>query len=56
MVDDVRVGGETRFDSQLSLMNCQIFSTGLSSGDFGGNDTSVMLGGTGSVFETCHPA
>jgi ornithine carbamoyltransferase len=37
-------------------MNCQIFSTGLSSGDFGGSDTSVMLGGTGSIFETCHPA
>jgi hypothetical protein len=47
---------KTRFDSQLSLMNCQIFSTELSSGDFGGSDTSVMLGGTGGVFETCHPA
>ena len=54
MVDDVRVGVTTRFDSQLSLMNCQIFLTGLSSGDFGGNDTGVMF--AGSVFETCHPA
>jgi hypothetical protein len=36
-------------------MNCQIFSTELSSGDFGGS-ASVMLGGTGGVVETCHPA
>jgi len=33
-----------------------IFSTGLSSGDFGGNGKRVMLSGTGSFFETCHPA
>jgi len=26
----------------LSRMNCQMFSTGLSSGDFGGNGKSVM--------------
>jgi hypothetical protein len=40
----------------LSRMNCQIFSTGLSSGDFGGNGKRVMLSGIGSFFETCHPA
>ena len=47
---------KTRFKSQLSRMNCQMFSTGLSSGDFGGNGKSVMLSGVESLFETCHPA
>src|SRR6202030_586153 len=37
-------------------MNCQIFSTGLSSGDFGGSGKRVMLSGMESLFETCHPA
>ena len=32
-------------------MNCQMFSTGFNSGDFGGNGRSVMLPGTGSFFE-----
>ena len=44
-----------RFESQLSRMNCQIVSTGLSSSDFGGSGKSVMLAGTGSFAETCHP-
>jgi len=35
-----------RFDSQLSHMNCQTFSTGLSSRHLGGSGTRVMLGGT----------
>ena len=35
-----------RFDSQLSRMNCQTFSTGLSSGHFDGSGSSVMLAGT----------
>jgi len=35
-----------RFDSQLSRMYCQMFSTGLSSGHFGGSGTMVMFGGT----------
>jgi len=49
MVDDVRVRGEDSFDSQLSLMNCQdIFDRVEFGRDFGGNDTSVMLGGTGA--------
>src|ERR1700724_3325764 len=38
-----------RFESQLSRMNCQMFSTGLSSGDFGGNGKSVMLSGMESL-------
>src|ERR1700730_8957230 len=44
---------KTRFESQLSRMNCQMFSTGLSSGDFGGNGKSVMLSGMGGFFEAC---
>ena len=32
-----------RFDSQLSRMNCQRFSTGLSSGHLGGSGIRVML-------------
>jgi len=37
-------------------MNCQMFSTGFSSGDLAGRGTSVIFGGMGSVFETCQPA
>ena len=37
-----------RFDSQLSRMNCQTFSCGLSSGHLAGNGIRVMLGGTTS--------
>ena len=35
---------KTRLDSQLSRMNCQIFSSGFSSGHLGGSGTSVMFG------------
>lgn len=45
-----------RFDSQLSRMNCQTFSTGLSSGHLGGSGMRVMLGGTTSSADPCHPA
>ena len=34
-----------RFDSQLSRMNCQTFSTGLSSGHLVGSGSRVMLAG-----------
>jgi hypothetical protein len=56
MVEDVVVGFEDAVRGQLSRMNCQMLSTGLSSGDFGGNGKSVMLSGMESLFETCHPA
>ena len=63
VVDDVVVGfdpkgGEANilFDSQLSRMNCQTFSTGLSSGHRGGSGNRVMLDGTTSSAEPCHPA
>ncbi len=45
-----------RLDSQLSRMNCHTFSTGLSSGDFGGKGRSVMLGGIFSFLVVCQPA
>ena len=38
-----------RLDNQLSRMNCQIFSTGLSSGALGGNGMIVMLYGIVSL-------
>lgn len=34
------------FDSRLSRMNCQTFSTGLSSGHLAGSGMIVMFGGT----------
>ncbi len=37
-------------------LNCQMFSTGLSSGHRGGSDMSVMFGGTTSSADPCHPA
>src|SRR5665811_1502462 len=37
-------------------MNCQTFSTGLSSGHFGGNARMVMLAGTTNLTDRCHPA
>ena len=46
----------TRFESQFSRMNCQMFSTGLSSGDRGGRGTSVMLAGMSSLCDVCQPA
>jgi len=42
--------------SPLSRMNCQMFSTELSSGDFGGKEENVMLVGTTSLADKCHPA
>ena len=43
-------------DNQLSRMNCQMFSTGFSSGDRGGSNKSVMFGGTTSLPVVCQPA
>src|SRR5437764_14982109 len=37
-------------------MNCQTFSTGLSSGHLGGSGTSVIFGGTMSLSDRCQPA
>ena len=47
---------KTLLESQLSRMNCQMFSTGLSSGALGGKGRSVMLGGIASLSVVCHPA
>jgi hypothetical protein len=38
-----------RFDSQLPRKYCQTFSTGLSSGHFGGNGTMLMFGGNNQL-------
>src|SRR5256885_7906140 len=45
-----------RLESQLSRMNCQTFSTGLSSGHFGGSRMMVMLAGTRRRVDKCQPA
>ena len=45
-----------RFDSQLSLMNCQTFSTGFNSGHLGGSGTMDMFSGTANFGVMCHPA
>src|SRR5271170_5167414 len=41
-----------RLESQLSRMYCQMFSTGLSSGDLDGRGTSVIFSGTSSLVVT----
>ena len=56
VVDEIVVGVKTRLESQLSRMNCQTFSTGLSSGDFGGMAMIVMFGGTIRCVDMCQPA
>ena len=47
---------KTRLESQLSRMNCQMFSTGLSSGHLAGSAMMLMLSGTTSFPVMCHPA
>jgi hypothetical protein len=47
---------DTRFEIQFSLMNCQMLSTGFSSGAFTGNGTRVILGAAFSLRETYQPA
>ena len=47
---------KTRFESQFSRMNRQMFSCGFNSGHFAGNGIRVMLGGTMSPPERCQPA
>jgi hypothetical protein len=47
---------KTRFDNQFALMNCQMFSWGLSSGERGGSGESEMLPGALRSLAPCHPA
>src|SRR5262249_23951712 len=42
-----------RLESQLSRMNCQTLSTGLSSGHFGGSRMMVILAGTRKRVDKC---
>ncbi len=50
------MSSNTPLDRQLSRMKCQTFSCGLSSGHLGGSRSMVMLWGTTSLWERCHPA
>ena len=45
-----------RFDSQLSLMNCQMFSTGFNSGALGGRGKIVIFDGIVSLSVVCQAA
>jgi hypothetical protein len=45
-----------QLESQLSRMNCQTFSVGLSSGHFSGSGRMVVLVGALSFFDMCQPA
>ncbi len=54
--DDFVVDLKMRLLSQLSRMNCHIFSPGFNSGDLCGKSVSVMLDGTSSLPVVCHPA
>ena len=45
-----------RLEGQLSRRNCQTFSTGLSSGHFGGSGMMVMFAGTTRRVDRCQPA
>ena len=47
---------KTMLESQFSRSYCQMFSTGLSSGERGGSETRVMLSGTFSLSVVCQPA
>ncbi len=42
--------------TELSLMICQMFSTGFNSGDLGGNGRMVMFPGTTRLLDICQPA
>jgi len=46
MVEDVVVGGEDPVGEPVVSEELPTFSTGLSSGDFGGKGRMVMLSGT----------
>jgi hypothetical protein len=54
--DDLIIGLEDQFESHVSRMNCQMVSTGSSSGDLGGRCSGVMFSGTASFLVMCHPA
>ena len=56
MIEDVVVGFEDPVREPVVAHELPNIFDRFNSGDFGGNGMSVMLPGTGSFFETCHPA
>jgi hypothetical protein len=56
VVDEIIVGFEDAIGEPIVAHECQTFSTGLSSGHFGGRAMMVMLAGTTSLADRCHPA
>jgi hypothetical protein len=55
MIDNIFIVFEDAFESQLSRMNCQRFSTGLSSGDFAGSGKIDMFSGTMRLLTSASP-
>ena len=55
-VNDVFVAGKDPVGEPVVAHLCQMFSTGLSSGDLDGRGTSVMFSGVCSFAVTCQPA
>jgi hypothetical protein len=56
VIEDVVVGFENLVREPVVAHELPNIFDWFNSGDFGGNGTRVMLPGTGSFFETCHPA
>src|SRR5271163_13217 len=58
MIEDVFIVGEDPVGEPIiaHVLYCQMFSTGLSSGDLDGRGTSVIFSGTSSLAVTWHPA
>ena len=56
MVEDVVAGASTRLKSQFARINYQTFSTGLSSGAWGGSGSRMTLPRLSSLSVMCQPA
>src|SRR3546814_19654476 len=56
LFEDITVGGEHPVREPVGAHELHTFSTGLSSGHFGGIGSKVMLSGISRARELCHPA
>lgn len=56
LIEDITVGGEHPVREPVVAHELHTFSTGLSSGHFGGIGSKVMLSGISRARELCHPA
>ena len=56
MIDDLIIGFEDAVGEPVVPHNCQIFSTGLSSGHLAGSVMMLIFSGMMSASVICHPA